>query len=361
MVMQNAHDQLSDREAYERDLHIAQLIEPLGFDRISSVEHHFDNYSMSPDNISLLSWLAGKTTKLKLLTGAVILPWNVPVRVVERMILLDHLSGGRAQFGLGRGLAKREYEAFGLDMNEARPRFDEAARMVVKGVETGIVEGEGPFYKQQRVQVRPGPYASFKDRLFCVAMSTDSVPICAELGAKMMIFAQGKSWTDMLPHFDLYKSEYRKHHNTLPPTPTITEFMFCDESADRAEEMAYRYIGGYYGTVLKHYEFAEAPHAGVTGYEFYTHITKYIERHGKAGAAEDFVKLMPYGTPAQVLEKIEVIKDKIGMAGFFPNFVYAGMNYAEGRRNMNLFADKVMPELKSWNAPPVGLTRARAS
>src|SRR3978361_1401223 len=58
MVMQNAHDQLSDREAYERDLHISQLIEPLGFDRISSVEHHFDNYSMSPDNISLLSWLS---------------------------------------------------------------------------------------------------------------------------------------------------------------------------------------------------------------------------------------------------------------------------------------------------------------
>ena len=193
MVMQNAHDQVSDREAYERDLYIAQLIEPLGFDRISAVEHHFDNYSMSPDNIALLSWLAAKTTKLKLLTGAVILPWNVPVRVVERMILLDHLSGGRALFG--------------LDMNEARPRFDEAARMVVNGVESGYVEGEGPFYPQKKVEIRPGPYASFKDRLFCVAMSTDSIPICAELGAKMMIFAQGKPWTEMLPHFNLSKSE----------------------------------------------------------------------------------------------------------------------------------------------------------
>lgn len=149
-------------------------------------------------------------------------------------------------------------------------------------------------------------------------------------------------------------------NGTEPPAPLSGGFCFVDESADRAEEMAFRYIGGYYGTVLKHYELAEAPHAGVKGYEFYTNIAKYIERHGRSGAPEDFVKLMPYGTPDQVLEKIEVIKNKIGIGGFFPNFVCAGMSHSEGRRNMNLFAEKVMPELKSWEAPPVGLASARA-
>jgi alkanesulfonate monooxygenase SsuD/methylene tetrahydromethanopterin reductase-like flavin-dependent oxidoreductase (luciferase family) len=349
MVMQNAHDQLSDREAYERDLHIAQLIEPLGFDRISSVEHHFDNYSMSPDNISLLSWLAGKTTKLKLLTGAVILPWNVPVRVVERMILLDHLSGGRAQFGLGRGLAKREYEAFGLDMNEARPRFDEAARMVVKGVETGIVEGEGPFYKQQRVQVRPGPYASFKERLFCVAMSTDSVPICAELGAKMMIFAQGKSWTDMLPHFDLYKSEYRKHHNTLPPTPTITEFMFCDESADRAEEMAQNYIGEYYDILTGHYEIKGEHFANTKGYGGYAAAAEKARNTKQSVLRAEFVANNNHGTPNQILETYEKRRKIIGPFDMHVNISYSGMARDDAEKSMRLFAEKVIPEVRSWN------------
>lgn len=69
---------------------------------------------------------------------------------------------------------------------------------------------------------------------------------------------------------------------------------------------------------------------------------------------------MPWGTPDQVLEKLEVIKDKIGMAAFFPNFAYAGMSFQEGRRNMALFADRVMPELKTWDAPPVGLQPASA-
>src|SRR6266542_5080118 len=90
-----------------------------------SVEHHFDDYSMCPDNMQFLSWLAGRTSRVGLGTAAVILPWNNPLRVVEKMILLDHFSQGRAVFGMGRGLAKMEYRGQMIDMNEARERFDE--------------------------------------------------------------------------------------------------------------------------------------------------------------------------------------------------------------------------------------------
>ena len=143
MVFQNFQDGTSDRAAWERDIHLAGLAEPLGFDTLSAVEHHFYNYAMSPDNTQFLGHMAAKTQRIKLLTGAVILPWNDPLRVVERMIVLDHLSKGRALFGIGRGLARREYDVFGVDMNEARDRFDEAAELIIRGLETGIVEGNG--------------------------------------------------------------------------------------------------------------------------------------------------------------------------------------------------------------------------
>ena len=110
MVFQNFMDTITDREAYERDVYLAGLAEPLGFDTLSGVEHHFFNYAMAPDNTQFLSYMAAVTNRIKLLTGAVILPWNNPLRVVEKMILLDHLSKGRAVFGIGRGLAKREYD-----------------------------------------------------------------------------------------------------------------------------------------------------------------------------------------------------------------------------------------------------------
>ena len=234
MVFQNFEDGITDQEAWERDIHLGGLAEPLGFDTLSAVEHHFFNYAMSPDNLQYLSYMASQTEKIGLLTGAVILPWNEPLRVVERMIVLDHLSKGRALFGIGRGLALREYERFGVDMNEARDRFDEAAEMIFKGLETGVVEGDGPYYRQRRTEIRPRPYASFKDRFYAVGMSSDSVPVVARLGAKMMSFAQ-KPWEEMSDHFNHYRDLYREHHNTQPPSPVCVDFLSCDESAELAE------------------------------------------------------------------------------------------------------------------------------
>ena len=93
-----------------------------------------------------------------------IVPWNDPLRVAERIVMLDHLSSGRAVLGLGRGLARVEYESFGIEMGESRARFDEAARMILAAVETGFIEGDGPYYPQLRTEIRPRPLRSFRDR-----------------------------------------------------------------------------------------------------------------------------------------------------------------------------------------------------
>ena len=132
-------------------IRIADLAEPLGFDSLWPPEHHFTDYSACPDNVQFLSYMAAKTTRIKLGTGAVIVPWNDPLRVVEKIAFLDHLSNGRAILGLGRGLSRVEYEHFQIEMNSARDRFDEASRMIIEGLEKGFVEGDGPV-------LSPGPH-----------------------------------------------------------------------------------------------------------------------------------------------------------------------------------------------------------
>ena len=93
-----------------------------------------------------------------------IVPWNDPLRVAEKAVLLDHLSGGRAVLGLGRGLSRTEYAHFGIDMGESRDRFDEASKMVIDGLERGFVEGDGPYYPQVRTEIRPRPIRSLRCR-----------------------------------------------------------------------------------------------------------------------------------------------------------------------------------------------------
>ena len=105
-VFQNHGRQVPDGQLIAEEIELGLLAEQAGFDELWPVEHHFTDYASCPDNTQFLSYMAARTTRIKLATGAVILPWNQPIRVAEKLSLLDHLAEGRAVFGMGRGLAR---------------------------------------------------------------------------------------------------------------------------------------------------------------------------------------------------------------------------------------------------------------
>ena len=125
-VFQNTGRALSDHQIYLHELALADMAEPLGFDSIWSVEHHFTDYTMCPDVVQFLTYMAGRTKNVQL-GSMVVLPWHDPVRVAEEVCMLDALSGGRMIFGIGRGLGRVEFEGFRVPMDESRERFVEAA------------------------------------------------------------------------------------------------------------------------------------------------------------------------------------------------------------------------------------------
>src|SRR5579863_2480266 len=112
-------DGMDDAEVYRRELALAARAEGSGFDSVWFSEHHFQDYQLTPQTPMVLSWLAAQTQRIKLAQMVTVLPWHDPVRVAESYSVLDHLSGGRAIAGLGRGLGRREFEAFRLEMGES--------------------------------------------------------------------------------------------------------------------------------------------------------------------------------------------------------------------------------------------------
>jgi len=340
-----------DGEIYKDEMKLADLAEPLGFDSIWSVEHHFTDYTMCPDVLQFLSYMAAKTTRAKLGSMVVVLPWHDPVRITEQIALLDHLSAGRMILGLGRGLARVEYEGFRIDQNEGRQRFLESAELVLTALEQGYIEG-GERLQQPRRDIRPSPLRSFRGRTYAAAVSPESMPIMAQLGVGLLIIPQ-KPWDVVQHDLAVYHQVYREVNGTEAPPPLCVGFCFVDEHADRAEAMAYKHIGGYYHTAMRHYEMT-AHHFGTPqGYEFYGKVSQYIARHGQDGAARDFARLMPWGTPDQVLDKLASIRKMIGMNGLICHFSYAGMPYDEAERNMRSFVAHVLPEIQSWDTPPL--------
>jgi len=338
-----------------QELRLADLAEPLGFESLWGVEHHFTDYTMCPDVLQFLTYMAGRTTRAQLGSMVVVLPWHDPMRVAEEVAMLDNISGGRLILGIGRGAGKVEFDGFRLSMDESRQRFVESAETLLGGLETGYCEYSGIFVKQPRAAIRPAPFKSFRGRTYAAAVSPESLPVMAKLGVGILIIPQ-KPWKEVARELETYRSIYREVNGVDAPSPVSAGWTFCDESAERAEEMARRYIGGYYQTVLDHYQFQGDHLARTKGYEYYGKMAEKIAQYGTDTVVDYFINLQVWGTPAQCYDKILDIHARTGNSHYIGVFSYAGMPYADAERNMRLFAREVMPALQklSAEAPAVG-------
>ncbi|MPY94670.1 MAG: LLM class flavin-dependent oxidoreductase [Acidimicrobiia bacterium] len=345
-IFQGFGGQLSDREVWQADLALADLAEPLGFESIWSVEHHFTHYTMVPDVLQFLTYMAGRTTKVQLGSMVLVLPWHDPLRAAEQIVLLDHMSDGRLILGLGRGTGKVEFDGFRVDMGTARQQFKESAEAIFGALETGVMDYDGEFVKQPRTELHPGPFKSFKGRTYSATISPESAEIMARLGTGVLVVPQ-KPWHLVQEDVVTYRDTYREAIGEEPPSPIIAGWTIVDESADRAEELARKYIGGYWASVVEHYEF-DKPHLKSTpGYEFHGQMYDRLSKPGGMEKMTDFyVGLQPWGTPDQVLEKITTFADMVGGDGYVGVFRFAGMPAEEAERNMRLFAEKCKPVLQ---------------
>ena len=342
---QNFRRTRTDLEVYQNELRLADLVEPLGYDSIWGVEHHFTDYTMCPDVLQFLSYMAGRTETIQLGSMVVVLPWHDPLRVAEQFSMLDHLSGGRAVVGVGRGLARVEFEGFKLDMTESRTRFAESTRLLVDALENGVAEFDGELIKQPRVDVRPKPFKSFQGRTYAAAVSPESSLALAQLGLGMLIIPQ-KPWSEVEAELKAYREIFQEINGSPAPPPIVVGFTFCHEDEDRALEMAKEYIGNYWESIMDHYEFHSDHLKTTKGYEYYGKFTEKIEQYGDQNVSDFFLNLQVWGTPDQCYEKIMSTRGRTGSESFLAAFSYGGMPYDEVEKSMRLFAKEVLPRLK---------------
>jgi alkanesulfonate monooxygenase SsuD/methylene tetrahydromethanopterin reductase-like flavin-dependent oxidoreductase (luciferase family) len=167
----------------------------------------------------------------------------------------------------------------------------------------------------------------------------------AELGVGILIIPQ-KPWDAVAAELAEYRATYRQI-NGGEPLPTIAAgWTFCDEDPERAREMAVRYIGGYWNTVIKHYELKGDHLMNTKGYEYYGRMQEMVTKYGAEGVSDFFLNLQVWGTPQQCYEKILEIRGHVGCETYVGVFSYAGMPIDDAERSMRLFGREVMPELQ---------------
>jgi alkanesulfonate monooxygenase SsuD/methylene tetrahydromethanopterin reductase-like flavin-dependent oxidoreductase (luciferase family) len=346
VIFQGEGEGRTDRNVYRNELRFADLAEPLGFESIWGVEHHFTDYTMCPDVLQFLTYCAARTQRLQLGSMVVVLPWHDPMRVAEQVVMLDHMSNGRFVFGIGRGLGRVEFEGFGVNQEESRERFVEAAQTILTGLERGWCEYDGKYVKQKRRDLRPRPFKSFRGRTYAAAVSPESSEIMARLGIGILIIPQ-KPWDIVAQELNQYRRVFHEVNGTDAPPPICSGWTLCDENPERARELAYRYIGGYWKTVVRHYEIVGDHLTTMKGYESYGKMQAMANAPGGVEAlTEFFVNLQVWGTPEQCYEKILDIQRRTGAEAYTAVFSYAGMPYDIAEASMRLFAAEVAPALR---------------
>ena len=342
----------SDAAVLAEHLTLGDLAEPLGFDSLFGLEHHFTGYSMSPSPLQLLTYFAGRTKRITLGTCVIVLPWQDPIRVAEQIAYLDLLCGGRCMFGFGRGAATVEYAGFRIPMEEARPRFAESAELITKALSQEVFDWDGEYYKIPKMSIRPRPMSHPERRFYASSVSPESAEIMAKLGFGMMVIMQNewvKAATDIQSFRDIAISV-----GHTPKPPVILTNVSVADSREEANERAMQYLGAKWDSIDNHYKFSDGHLATVKGYESYGKMAKTYSKlkdeEARKKLTDFYVNIQIVGTPEDCKGQIAELQRLTGTDHIVCDFSYGGMPHEQGELNMRMFATEVMPTLQHDSA-----------
>ena len=178
----------TDSQGYDTFVNYVVEAERLGFESLFLVEHHFTGIGQVSSSLSLLAYLAAKTSTIRLGTGVVVLPWHNPVLVAEQAATLDLLSNGRLDLGVGRGYRKAEFDGFCVPMEEAGERFDEAIEVIRKAwTSTGRFSHHGKRWNYENIVVEPPVRQLPHPPMWLGAVSPDSIRRAAREGYNVLL------------------------------------------------------------------------------------------------------------------------------------------------------------------------------
>ena len=297
--------------------------EALGYYSTFLVEHHFTGFGQVSASLNLLTWLGARTRHLRLGTAVLVLPWHNPVLLAEQAATLDLLSGGRLDFGIGKGYRHNEFAGFCIPLEEADARFEEALEVITKAfVSETPFSHRGKFWQFENIVVEPPTAQKPHPPFWMGAGSPNSVREVAQRGVNLLL-GQHALAEETLEHVVLFKSEIEAQEQVFDPmrVAVARAVHVANDAADKAAAIERRYQGHMRINAL-----ARRP-AGETR-------SRYILDDEKAARHESAESAL-FGSPDEIVRKLEKLRDG--------GIEYVIINFGGSRENIRRFARDIMP------------------
>jgi alkanesulfonate monooxygenase SsuD/methylene tetrahydromethanopterin reductase-like flavin-dependent oxidoreductase (luciferase family) len=295
--------------------------EGLGYHSTFLVEHHFSGWNQVSATLTLLTWLAARTSRLRLGTAVMVLPWHNPVILAEQAATLDLLSQGRLDFGVGKGYRYNEFTGFAIPFEEADARFEEALAIITKAwTSKERFSHHGRFWTFNDILVEPPPRQKPHPPLWMAAGNASSVRRVAARGYNLLL-DQFAAFDVVGERIRLFKAERVACGGAHDPMQIALarDMHVASDQADK--ELALERNRRFHERILSVARWPSRPGG--------SHILAYGHSREEAEASSLI------GTPEEIIRKLDALR-RAGVE-------YVIMSCSGSRDSLRRFAREIMP------------------
>jgi alkanesulfonate monooxygenase SsuD/methylene tetrahydromethanopterin reductase-like flavin-dependent oxidoreductase (luciferase family) len=343
-----APPRLRHRDIIHDELQQMAWAEELGFDAVWLTEHHFIDYGLSVDPATLAAAIAARTRRVRIGLAAAILPFHHPIRLAEQMALVDIISDGRLDVGIGRGNRPVEFAGYGVPQIENRERMDEAIEVLLQAWREPRVNHEGRYFTFRNVEVIPKPLQRPHPPVYQVCVSKDTIENTALRGWPMLNSMLRGSVEQLVPHRQTYVAALEKAGRSPAEIKAllgqwgVSRHIYVAPTDAQAREEA-RDAELWYQDAFRRFVVPERIEDAHPSLQAGFRAT--AERLGKINWDDLVRETVAFGSPDTVAAKIEEMR-ALGVGQILCWMSFGGLAQDKVRRSRELFAREVMPRFR---------------
>ncbi len=334
----------SERQVVEEQKYLSVMAEEYGFDSIWPVEHHFSEYGHCVSAAVMLGALALATRTVRLGSGVVALPFQNPIRVAEEFALIDLLSDGRLDFGIGRGFQPLEFHGYGIDQTKSREIFEEALAIVLQAWTRDRVDFAGRHFKFENVTVRPRPLQKPHPPIWMAAVSPESFTYAGARGFNLVCAPLLSAAGTLSDHVGAYRRALAAAgHDPAQKQVAVMLMVYAASTAEQAEAdfaepavWSYRALAG-----------SAAPPDGLPPIDSYENYAVLRDRASRVswGDLRDSEGAV-WGTPDRCIERIAALRARLGFDSLLCWMRVGSLDHRKVLASMALMQDYVIPHFR---------------
>lgn len=332
LLMQSPSAQSSE-VMFARATEQAQAAESLGFRNVWLGEHHFSTYGYLSRPLQFASYIAAKTTTLRVGTAVIVVPLHHPLLIAEEIAMLDVLSGGRADIGLGRGYQRYEFERLGLELDSGGQRWEEGVDILMKAFEGKPFSYDGKVYDFPETSIFPKPVQKPTPPMWVTAQNPYSIEAAVKRGLNVLTGGFGVPIERLAEFGQHFKKATIEMHPARHPLVGVQRAVYVTKDAADARQAAEeaRWNMRVTLSLRNNYERVEGGRAIAVPGKSEPTIDELLDRY------------LVIGTPDKCIREIKRVQDLVGISHFNCSFWIGDMSQDRVLKSMELFSKEVMP------------------